>query len=104
MIDGRQAATRSPRRRDGREAGDRAGEQADELRASSCHQASTSQVTAANDAAMSVLRKATAVTESTWSSLPALKPIPAEPQQAGAERDERNDVQPARPSTWRLPT
>ena len=34
----------------------------------------TSQVTAAKEAATSVLRKAEVVTESTWNSLPALKP------------------------------
>ena len=47
---------------------------------------------AAKLAARSVFRKATAVTESTRNSLPGVEAVPAEPEQARAERHQRDRV------------
>src|SRR5262249_8057704 len=62
----------------------------------------TSQVTAANEAATSVLRNASAVTESTGNSLPPLKPY--QPNQSKPVPRATSGTLCGPSTTWRRPT
>ena len=67
-------------------------------------QARISQVTAANEAAMSVLRNASDGDRVDLQLAAGVEAVPAEPQQPGAEGDERDAVRPLVLTTFRRPT
>ena len=67
-----------------------------------CHHSMNSHVTAANDAARSVFRNASAVMSSTFSSLPALKPY--QPNQSRPVPSAMNGMLCGVSTNLRLPT